>query len=60
MLEQRRILESQLSDNINESIKRTNDVFYNQLRNDKLKPMLVEPKTTDFLDKFPKLKLRKV
>jgi len=35
-------------------------VFSNQLRNDKLKPILTEAKPMDFLDKFPKLKLRKV
>jgi hypothetical protein len=60
VLELRKNLEAQLSENINESIKRTNDIYYNQLNNDKVKPMLVETKVTDFLDKFPKLKLRKV
>jgi hypothetical protein len=60
VLELRKNLEAQLSENINESIKRTNDIYFNQLNNDKVKPMLVETKVTDFLDKFPKLKLRKV
>lgn len=52
--------ESQLNENIMESIKRTNDVYSNQLRNDVYKPISNEAKVTDFLDRFPKVKLRKV
>lgn len=60
VLEQRKTLENQLSENINESIKRTNDIFFNQMRSDKVKPMSIENRVTDFLDKFPKLRLPKV
>lgn len=50
-----------LNDNINESIKRTNDIFSNQFRSDKFvpQPVVIEPRA-DFIDNFSKVKLRKV
>ena len=51
---------AKLNDDIYESIKRTNDICYNQTKNEKNKPELMEPKITNFVDRFNKLKLRKV